>query len=186
MLHPRGWPGLLYILGCLWGAGTPRCSSSCHPCTQWPAQRGLWAAQGAGRGSLCPQPLAGTGLSLASSSFPFDPDMATIKPVWSLLRIIFKWVLRHLLLLFQFKILYFYVAFLHEKSTSVLKLVSAKSKWIWKKISEVWSVAFSAKLMKFLLSSVEIVASLQNLSPANQSSLQYEQRLLFKKRIVFS
>lgn len=42
------------------------------------------------------------------------------------------------------------------------------------KISEVSSVAFSAKPVKLLLSSVEIVlASLQNLSPANQSSLQY-------------
>lgn len=52
------------------------------------------------------------------------------------------------------------------------------------KLSEVCSVAFSAKLMKFLLSSVEIVSSLKNSSPANQS-LQYEQGLLLEKEHSF-
>lgn len=56
----------------------------------------------------------------------------------------------------------------------------------FEKISEVCSVAFSAKPVKFLRSLVEIVPSLQNLSPANQSSLQYEQGLVFRKRAVFS
>lgn len=56
----------------------------------------------------------------------------------------------------------------------------------FERINEVCSVAFSAKPVKFLLSLVEIVASLQNLSPANQSSLQYEQGLVFRKRTIFS
>lgn len=171
-LHSRGWPrpqSLAIHFGMPWrGLEHP---SAAAPAV--PAHRGH--GEQAGRGSLRPQPLPGAGLPHGFLLLPFHFWHGRYKTSAICTQ-------NHFQIGFEIftsiipieKICVFIFHSFTQKTTSVLKLANAKTRWIWKKISEVSSVAFSAKPMKLLLSSVEIVlASLQNLSPANQSSLQY-------------